>query len=209
MGSPSPHKSTNLLTNPVEIPHHTHLCEKRGLTLEKLLHSDIHLVTHMANLYHSEIPHKILCMILDSSIRGHLVVPNPSKLIHLVIPLGQKCKKWYLSRFENSSSIFSSHYWLALCVRCDKERNMLSVWECGNIFEQIQITSELTRKIDKCQTLIHIRPAGKCHHLLISTSQVLLCAWLLGKQQVYFWGFWQKSLEQMDGWNLSSEILPF
>lgn len=96
-----------LLTNsPGEIHHHKHLREKQGLMLEKLLCSDIHLVTHVAALHHFKIPSKLLYMTLNSSIRGHLVVPNPSKLIHLVIPFGQKCKKWDLSRFENSRSIF-------------------------------------------------------------------------------------------------------
>lgn len=64
------------------------------------------LLTHVATSCHSKIPYKILSMMLESSIRGHSVVPKPSKLIHLVMPFGQKCKKWYLSRFENSSSIF-------------------------------------------------------------------------------------------------------
>lgn len=75
---------------------------------------------------------------------------------------------------------------------------MSSVCEYGNIFEQIQITSKLTSKIDKCQNLIHIRLAGKCHILLISTSQILLYAQLLGKHQVYLGILTEKF--RTDGW---------
>lgn len=54
-------------------------------------------LTHMEYFDYLEI--YIKYSILELGIRGHSVVLNPGKLIHLVIPFGQKCGKWYLSRF--------------------------------------------------------------------------------------------------------------
>jgi len=89
--------------------HRKHLCEKQDLMLDKLL--DFWHPFGLASDTHGLLDYcKILCeisyVILESSISGHLVVLNPSKLIHLIIPFGQKCRKYYLSRFQNSSSLF-------------------------------------------------------------------------------------------------------